>query len=323
MQARPFEHFLKHLASLTRRQRERLLAMLIPAVKHDRAVDVIEQARAHHLACPHCQSRQLHRHGRAHGLQRYRCKECGRTHNALSGTALARLRHKERWLDYLGGMLDSRSIRRTAGELGVAGATSFRWRHRFLKVSKDDRPHCLSGIAEADEMYVLESHKGARKLDRPPRKRGGKATKRGISHEQMCILVARDRTGQTLDWVPGKGTLTRAQLLQHLFPRLERDVLLVSDGHPAYRAFAQETGITHEAVNLKAGVRVRGAIHVQNVNAYHSRLRGWLMPFRGVASRYLANYLGWRWALDGGRIGTAEGLLRAALGARRQDPSHT
>jgi hypothetical protein len=37
-------------------------------------------------------------------------------------------------------------------------------------------------------------------------------------------------------------------------------------------------------------------------------------PFRGVASRYLGNYLGWRWALDGGRVKTPEALLRAALG---------
>ena len=323
MHARPFEHFVKNLSSLTRRQRERLLSLLGPGAKRDQAVDLIEQTAAQRIACPDCHSRQLHRHGRANGLQRYRCKDCGRTCNALTGTALARLRHKESWVDYLGGMLDSRSIRRTAAELGVAGATSFRWRHRFLKVSKDDRPQCLGGIAEADEMYVLESHKGSRTLDRPPRKRGGKATKRGISNEQMCVLVARDRTGQTLDWVPGKGALTLAQLHQHLLPRLERDVLLVSDGHPAYRAFAREAGITHEAVNLKAGIRVRGAIHVQNVNSYHSRLRGWLLPFRGVASRYLANYLGWRWALNGGRIGTPEGLLRAALGIGSQANIHT
>jgi transposase-like protein len=314
MHARKFEPFLKHLASLTRRQRERLLALLLPAAKLDKTAELIEQAAAQRLACPDCRSQRLYRHGHAHGLQRYRCRDCGRTCNALSGTPLARLRHKERWLDYLGGMLESRSVRRAATELGVAGATSFRWRHRFLNLSKDDRPRRLAGIAEADEMYVLESHKGSRKLDRPPRKRGGKATKRGISNEQMCILVARDRTGQTLDWIAGKGPLTRAQLHEHLRPRLERDVLLVTDAHAAYRAFAREADITHEAVNLQAGIRRRGAIHVQNVNAYHSRLRGWLQPFRGVASRYLANYLGWRWALDGGRIGTSHGLLRAALG---------
>ena len=68
---------------------------------------------------------------------------------------------------------------------------------------------------------------------------------------------------------------------------------------------------------------MRGAIHVQNVNAYHSRLRGWLQPFRGVASRYLGNYLGWRWALDGGRITTPDALLRAALDVRRPAVFHT
>jgi len=76
--------------------------------------------------------------------------------------------------------------------------------------------------------------------------------------------------------------------------------------------------IAHEAVNLQAGIRVRrraaGANHVQNVNAYHARLRQWLSHFRGVASRYLPNYLGWRWALDGERITTAEQFLRIAIG---------
>jgi hypothetical protein len=49
-------------------------------------------------------------------------------------------------------------------------------------------------------MYLLESEKGSRNLARPPRKRGGAASQRGISFEQVCVIVARDRTGQTLDF---------------------------------------------------------------------------------------------------------------------------
>jgi hypothetical protein len=56
---------------------------------------------------------------------------------------------------------------------------------------------------------------------------------------------------------------------------LANDVLLVSDANASYRYFAQEAGISHEAVNLSAGIRVNGAFHVQNVNAYHSRLQQW------------------------------------------------
>ena len=163
-------------------------------------------------------------------------------------------------------------------------------------------------------MYLLESHKGKRNLDRPARKRGGAATRRGISDEQVCILVARDRMRQTFDFVTGKGPVTKAQLKKHLPPALAADALLVTDSNAAYRSFAREAGITHETVNLRAGVRVRGAFHVQNVNAYHSRFRDWLAHFNGVATRYLPNYLGWRWALDGNRINAPETLLRAAIG---------
>ena len=44
--------------------------------------------------------------------------------------------------------------------------------------------------------------------------------------------------------------------------------------------------------------RVNGAWHVQNVNAYHSRLKSWVRKFNGVATRYLENYLGWFRTLD-------------------------
>ena len=163
-------------------------------------------------------------------------------------------------------------------------------------------------------MFLLESQKGSRKLDRPARKRGGVAHSRGISQEHDCILVARDRAGQTCSVVTGRAAVTVKQLHRHLLPVLDPDVLLVTDGHRAYRTFARQARIAHAFVNLRLGERVRGAVHVQHVNAYHQRLRSWLARFHGVASRYLPNYLGWRWALDGERIASPERFLRAAIG---------
>ena len=52
---------------------------------------------------------------------------------------------------------------------------------------------------------------------------------------------------------------------------------------------------------------------MQNVNVYPSRMRRWLGHFCGVASRYLANYCGWRWAIDGTRITTPNAFLRIAV----------
>ena len=80
-----------------------------------------------------------------------------------------------------------------------------------------------------------------------------------------------------------------------------------------YQHFAEQAGITHEAVNVKAGVRARGAIHVQNVNSWHSRFKSWLVRFRGVASRYLIHYSGWQRVLDDRRLTKPAHLLCAAV----------
>ena len=43
---------------------------------------------------------------------------------------------------------------------------------------------------------------------------------------------------------------------------------------------------------------VEDVFHIQNVNAYDSRLKTWLRRFNGVASKYLDHYLSWRRLLE-------------------------
>ena len=50
----------------------------------------------------------------------------------------------------------------------------------------------------------------------------------------------------------------------------------------------------HIALNASAGERTDGSYHIQNVNAYISRLKQWMARFKAVATKYLASYLGWR-----------------------------
>jgi len=275
-------------------------------------IALIERA-ARGRPCPHCHCPRSHCCGQASGLQRFRCLGCRRSYNALTGTPLARLRKKEHWLAYLQCVLDSRTVRQAATLAGVHRTTSFRWRHRFVPGAARARPRQLSTIVEADETYRLESQKGSRRLDRPARQRGGVARRRGINREHDCLLVARDRTGQTLDFHTGRGQVTAAQLARCLRPVLPADVLLISDAAASYQRFCADAGITHESVNVRAGMRSRGAIHIQNVNAWHNRFKSWLRRFRGVASRYLANYSGWQRVLDARCLTTPAYFLCAAV----------
>lgn len=77
------------------------------------------------------------------------------------------------------------------------------------------------------------------------------------------------------------------------------DTLLCTDGSSALAAAAKDLGVLHRRVNVAAGRRVvAGVYHIQNVNAFHSRLKDWMRRFRGVATRYLDSYLGWFRMLD-------------------------
>jgi len=54
--------------------------------------------------------------------------------------------------------------------------------------------------------------------------------------------------------------------------------VLCSDGAAVYSTFAKKTGIAHEVIHTK-GMRTRGVFHIQNVNAYGSRLKTWMRLF--------------------------------------------
>lgn len=99
---------------------------------------------------------------------------------------------------------------------------------------------------------------------------------------------------------------------------LDADALLVSDGHTAYKTFCQAENLSHEIINLSKGERVKGAFHLQNVNAYHSRFKGWLQRFHGVATKYLPNYLGWQRSLEQYPKISLKSLLGISLGLFQQ-----
>jgi transposase-like protein len=248
--------------------------------------------------CPHCASRQLQPWGQASGLQRYRCGNCRRTFNGLTGTPLARLRKKDRWAAQAEALITGESVATAAKRCDVAVTTAFRWRHRFLAASTQDKPSRLSGIVEADETFILESFKGRRSdLPRPARKRGGKAAKRGLSAEQIPVLVARDRHGATTDAVLPK--LSRAAVTAALGRVVTSDNQLCCDGGKAIVGFARKAGIPCQILPSPGGPRPEAPnLHINNVNGYHSRLKEWLRPFHGVATKYLDNYLGWRRTIE-------------------------
>jgi len=295
MKTKAYREWTHEIKNLTWSQRKSVLSQLNAVKPQEAIIDELENNHVHQ--CPHCQSEHLGRWGRQSGLQRFRCRDCGKCFNALTGTPLARLRRKECWFDYSQALIEGLTIRAAAARCGVAKTTSFRWRHRFLTDLAELKATNLTGIVEADETYFPLSFKGSRQLPRPAHRRGHAIHQRGTGHEQVPVLVLRDRHGATTDFkLSSASQIEEAPILAHV---VASDAVLCTDGSASLRSAARQAGIAHRALNLSAGVRVlAGVYHIQNVNAYDSRLKSWMRRFHGVATKNLENYLGWRRGLE-------------------------
>lgn len=312
-----FRAWLLGMDDLTAEQREEVQEILHGREPGAEVTAAIEDRLRAERCCPHCGTGGAVKRGSANGLQRYQCKACSKSFNALTGTPLARLRHKERWLEFSQSLKEGDTVRASAGRCAVAVGTAFRWRHRFLQTLKTATAP-LRGIVEADEAFVLDSRKGDRQLDRPARKRGGKAAKRGLSREQVPILMAADRSGTTLSAVLPEVSAKAIQAV--LEPAIAKDALLVTDGAAVYPRCAANLSIRHEALNQSAGERVRGDLHIQTVNNRHQRLKSFLTPFRGIATKYLPNYLRWFQCVGLALHPSSRACLNAALGLQPTAP---
>lgn len=303
---RIFNNWLDKASKLTEKQTAAAIAKLQKAVTihfdgrppEDKVPPSIADTVA--TACPHCSHEKLAKNGWASGLQRWKCGGCGKTFNILTKTPLARLRKKEKWLTNAESMIDGLSITQTAFRCRVSRSTGFRWRHRFAEFLSRAQCTKMSGIAECDITKFYDSEKGNRNLDRKPRLRGGHNIKKG-SAQLVSVITLQDRSGN------GAERITKHKVRLHAYDlfkvHLNPDTLLFTDGDKNLCAAMKDVCAAAEERNPDAHTalvgkkRSRGKkdnpYHIQTVNAFHSHLRRWIAQFHGVATKYLANYVGW------------------------------
>jgi transposase-like protein len=198
MNTKEFGEWLKGLVDLSGNQRKIVLKQINTDTSKDAVSSVLDSNVPKN--CPRCQQTRIGLWGRQSGLQRYRCKDCHKCFNSLSGTSLARLRHKEVWLDYSEALIAGLTVRKAAKLCAVAKSTSFRWRHRFLNLIAELKPTGLNGIVEADETFFPSSFKGARELPRPAHQRGHACCQRGTGEDKVTVLILRDRHKAATDF---------------------------------------------------------------------------------------------------------------------------
>ena len=88
------------------------------------------------------------------------------------------------------------------------------------------------------------------------------------------------------------GRITTNQIINFFDNKISKDVTFCVDSHKSYIGIKDKLD-----VELKQAPRGKSMIdsvyHLQHINALHSSFKRWLMPFNGVSTKYINNYLAW------------------------------
>ena len=257
-----------------------------------------EQKFSDGVKCLKCGSSNVRKHGCIGEViqhQRYFCKDCHKTFTELHDTNLhSTKKDANTWYKYIVLMLTGGySLRKLKKELKINLKTAFFWRHKILYALRDwMKKDEVGGVVETDETYFLESFKGQKELPRKSRKRGGKADKRGISKEQVCVMTSADHDGNYLADLVCYGRINHKDVGRFFKNRIKPESILVTDEHKSYIRFAKDNNL--ELKQIRRGQHsVDKVYHIQHINAFHSRIKGFVYRFKGVATKYLSNYITW------------------------------
>ena len=257
--------------------------------------DIAKQRFLKGRFCPHCYRPEVVCNGKTPaGVQRYLCKNCGKTFTATTKTVFAHAKRPELVAQYLECMEQQLSLRKAARQCGISLRSSFLLRHRILDVLRDSQPiEDLDGIVEADETFIALSFKGNHRRDGFAMPRG--AHKRGHAasghNPLVCVITAIDRESDNCGVVSNLGKPSQSDAVDALQRRIVPESTLCTDRTNIYDRLGKESYLCR--VQLLGGRTKHGLYHIQNINQLHSSLKSFLIPFKGVSTKYLPNYLIW------------------------------
>jgi transposase-like protein len=237
--------------------------------------------------CPRCRCEYVTKAGVHNGRQVYKCKNC-KYQFRETAKSLVYYSHKYYLLvDYIKCMLEGKSLRACAREVGISLPTSFRWRHKILSAIQGlEGGINFSGITEADELLLQYSEKG-RRYKSPEEKEQAMKT----VHPNVAVLVMTDREGNLLFKHTGENKVQNSQIKEELKRRVSENNLICFKPNDEFKQALMESPSKKVIVRRKTK-----GLAIYSVNVAEKKITNflvWMMRFRGVATKYLQNYLMW------------------------------
>lgn len=239
--------------------------------------------------CPSCLCNNIIKFGRFKGKQRYRCKSCQKTFSDVTNTPFYRSKKPlVYWLVYAKLMFSGMTIMECAKMLKINVATAFFWRHKILdSIFFLEDKEVLNGEIQIRDVYFHISNKGQK--GKAMVKRPNRFMRRIDLKDSISVLCLIDNDNKVVvdpickdvfwlygvkDWLDNRIELTsNANFISSVMKFNNNNLAIKIFNNKIRKGKPEET-----MVGRNLGVK----------------LEKWIgKKFKGVATKYLNNYLVW------------------------------
>lgn len=258
--------------------------------------------------CPHCNSTKIIKYGKYKGLQRFKCLNatCKKTFSQKTKTFISHSKKAaDLWAKYFVLMNNGYSLRDCSSILNINLATAFFWRHKILVTQNKNHYNTLKNYVEISKIMIKENFKG----DKNAKNR---------RKENVSVACAMDSNKTLLSKVISRYSLSLGSINKHFSYNIDNSSILASYNDRYLEIYSKQhnstvlplpkdkiSSIANDIKNNNlSNNNENSIIAIKNLNStiptkclfihnFSLQIKKWLVRFRGVATKYLENYLNW------------------------------
>lgn len=246
-------------------------------------------------SCPYCNGTiNKNGHRKLDGLQIYKCRDCLRKFNPLTGTIFDS--HKipiSEWIEYLIHLFEFHSIKTSSFDNRNVPTTGKYWLIKVFEVLKHIQDDVvLEGNVYIDETFfpVIESKK--------KKKNGGDL--QGTSINQLAVASGTDGKRSVFIYMKA-GTPSEKSIWKALHKHIKMESSLFHDGEPAHNKLVDELLLKS---TIYPSITTKGLKDKDNplftINDLHNKAKRFMREHGGYDRRHLQDWMNLFWFIMNG-----------------------
>lgn len=255
--------------------------------------------------CPHCNGSNFIKYGKYKGIQRFRCtnEKCKKTFSPKTNTLFYNSKKSvDTWIKYLILMNNGKSLRECSSILNINLATAFFWRHKILITQIKNNDNLLKNYVEVSKIILKENFKGNRSAE-------------NYRKEKIFVACGMDSNNTIISKPISRYTISLLAINKNFAKNIDDNSIISAYNDRYFQVYAKKHNsssmplsknkildliqqlINNRIINQKPDELNTINEHMPRksmfIHKFSLNIRIWLKRFKGVATKYLENYLNW------------------------------